>query len=825
MELIADLRHALRLLLRAPLLTLTIVITLGLGIGATTATFGVVRGVLLRPLPYPDAGRLLRLSEVREGRGPGPRGFGGITNETFDAWRASPKTVEGIGAWSPRAHTLSGRGEPVRILGTAVSGDTFRLLGATPLLGRLFSDADDGTAAGRLVVLGHEEWREGFGADPAIVGRVIHLDEEPHTVVGVTGPGFYFPDRSTRLWTVLRVLPPSGPNPEERIVQMFPAIARLRPGSTPAQAAAEGTSAARSATPPRMAGMIMLGEGGPATIRAVPLLDDLTRGIRPALLVLMAAVGLVLVVASANVANLLLARAIARQRDLAIRLALGAQRSRLVRQVTTEGAVLAGLGAAAGLALAFSVIRLLPAWAPEEFPRIEDVAVDTRVALFALAVSTGAAVLFALAPAWHISRFNLLGLLHQSAAQGLSGFRRLPGARLRAGLIVAEVAVAVVLLIGAGLLGRSFIRLMSLDAGYDPTNVLTAQVSFPQSRYDRHHQVEFVRALLDRVRALPSVRSAGSVNLLPLAPGGTAIIFDRLGPPGPDGRPEVVSAGVYLVSPGYLEAMGMRLVAGRTFRDTDVRSSQPVLIVNESFVRRYVGQNSALGQRFPGALERGDREWEIVGVVGDVRRESLSADPEPEIYASMLQLEDALGMMGPQATLAIRTVGDPVALGPPLRSFVRELDPALALDGVMTMERRVSRAAAQPRFHATLLVLSAGAALLLASVGLYGILAYSVAQRQREVGVRSALGAEPGDLVRLVLGEGLWLAAIGLVAGLAVAAGLARFVSSMLYGVRPHDTATFVTVPLLVVAVATIACLVPARRAARLDPVTALRSE
>jgi predicted permease len=338
-------------------------------------------------------------------------------------------------------------------------------------------------------------------------------------------------------------------------------------------------------------------------------------------------------------------------------------------------------------------------------------------------------------------------------------------------------------------------------------------------------QVEFVGRLLDRLRGLPTVRRAGAVNLLPLTPGGAIVMFDRRGRPGPDGRPQMVRAGVRLVTPGYIEAMGMRLVAGRTVRDTDVRSSQGVLVVNESFVGRYGGDGSALGQRFPGAIERSGRDWEVVGVVGDVRRESLDAEPEPEIYVSMLQLDDALGMMGAQATLAVKTTGDPVAIVATLRGFVRELDPALAPDGVMTMERRVSRAAAQPRFHAILLVLSAGVTLLRASVGLYGILAYSVAQRQREIGVRSALGASPGDLVRLVLREGLALAVLGLACGLLLAGALARFVASLLYGVRPHDLPTFLAVPLVVGGVVALACLVPARRAARVDPLTALRTE
>lgn len=821
-DLLTIVRHAIRQLVREPGFAAMATLTLGLGLGATTAFFSVVNGLFLAPLPYPDPEALVRVNERRE-FGPGGPLARGITNDTYYAWREAPTTIEGLAAYQSRAYTL-GLDEPLRVQAGAVSPALFPLLRAQPLLGRFFDESEATTGTHRLVVLSHATWRDRFASDPAILGRVIPLDEEPHTVVGVAPEGFVFPDRQTELWTPLVVPRSAGANPNERVLMVMAALARLQPGVSPEQAAAEGTSAARSVQPAGPVGAAIVGGTADATVQVARLVDDLTRDVRPAVLVLMAAVALVLLATTANVANLLVARSIRRQRELGIRAALGAGATRLAGELAVESLVLALCGGATGLLVAWWLIAALPAVAPANFPRIGEVTLDWRVVGFSTLVTALTGLLFGLAPALHAARVDIVAALNDGAATAVGGFRRLAGGRLRAGLMVVEVALALVLLVGASLLARSFIALASIDPGYEAANTLTAHVSFPAARYDPAAQARFVEQARERLAGLPGVVAAGAVNLLPLVPGNAIVAFNAPGRAEVRSPDDVIRAGLRVVSPGYLEAMGIRLREGRTIAAGDTASSQRVLLVNETFARRYVPGRSPVGMRLPGVM--GPRqEWEVVGVIGDVRREGLDAEPEPELYVPYAQLADGRAMFGRRTSLVVRAEGDPVALAPALQTIVRDIDPRLALESVMPMAARVSASVAQPRFQATVLVVFGAATLALAAIGLYGILSYTVSQRRREIGVRAALGATQGDIIRLVVGQGLVIAAVGVAIGLAGALFATRFLASLLFGVTTNDLVTWLAVPVALLLVAAGAALVPARRAAAVDPIEALRAE
>ena len=548
----------------------------------------------------------------------------------------------------------------------------------------------------------------------------------------------------------------------------------------------------------------------------------MTAAVRPAFLVLFAAVGFVLLIASANIANLLLARGAARQRELAVRTALGAGRGRLMRQLLTESVLLALVGGAAGVLLAYWLLRILPAAAPAGIPRIDEVAIDGTVLAFACLTSIGTGLLFGLVPALQASRVNVVGTFNEAGMSATGGFRFLRGNRLRSLLIVAEVALSFVLLVAASLLVRSFVTLADVNPGYDPANVLTARLSLPPARYgDAAVKNVFWDRLLDRLGALPDVRAAGVTNLLPLLPGNIVLTFGVEGEPDPPSRDDQPRAGLRLVTPGYIAAMGLRLVEGRSLADTDRADGALVLLVNESLARQYLG-GRALQRRLRGLTGAGP--FEIVGVVGDVRHAGLDVDPQPEIYMSAVQpgtrLPPSRG-----GVLAVRTANDPLLLVPVLRRILADIDPNLPLDDVATMEQRVSASVAQPRFYTWLMGFFSVLALFLAAVGIYGVLSYAVTQRQREIGVRMALGAARGDVLRLVLSQGLALTVTGVAIGVAGALAVTRFLRTLLFGVTPTDPVTFVAIPVLLLIVALAACWVPARRATRVDPMVALRYE
>jgi predicted permease len=810
-ELRDDVRLAVRTLASQKGLTTAALLSLALGIGANTALFSVAYGVLLRPLPYADAERLVRLSEQHPGANAPVRTL--LSNLTFHAWRDAARTLDSLAAYSGSSPLDTSGGEAVRIPGAAVSPALFSLLGARPAVGRLLlpHDADPGAAA--VVVLSDGFWRERFGGDTSAIGRSLTLDGQPHTIVGVAAPDFYFPSRAARLWTPFSV-PGGSADPARQSIAVVSAIGRLRPDSTPAQAAAEGTAAARSVPRPPLAETIF-GEGGPVEVRADVLLDGITERVRPALLVLSGAVAFVLLICCANVANLLLSRGVARQRELAVRAALGASGGRLVRQLLTESLVLSTAGGVLGLALAWALLALFPALAPAHFPRLEDVRADGRVIAFAVLASIAAGVLSGLWPALRSARADLLPALRDGA--GASGSART--LRLGGGLLVAEAALAVVLLVGGLLLLRSFFNLVTVDPGYDANGVLQARVFLPGASRQPERARAFVDALLDRLRATPGVVAAGAgrVNWVSAV---MPTIGAMLPASGPGGESVTARAVTYAVTPGYAEALSHRLRRGRLLQAGDRSIGSAGMLVNEEFVRVYLSDGLPVVGRLYQNLYGDGVTHEIVGVVANVLKNGLDARPQSEIY---LLPRRGLGLAG-ELSVVVRTSGDARGLAPTLRSAVLELEPMAALD-VAPLAQQVSASLSQPRFAATLLAALALVAVTLAATGLYGVLSHNVSRRRREMGVRAALGASRRDLFALILRQGLAFTGLGLAVGMAGAAVLTRALEALLFGVTPLDAVAFAAAPAVLLAVALVACLVPARRATAFSPSEALRSE
>lgn len=797
-----DLRHAVRRLARDPGFTMMAGLTLALTLGANTAVFSVMNGVLLRALPYSEPDRIVDVARLRppeEGR-PGGKVF--LDSATLGAWRESRRTVESVAAYRTGTFTLTGRGAPRRLHGARVSAELFPLLGVSPLLGRTFDGETEHTATNKVVVLSHGLWQRRFAEDRKILGEPVTLDGEPHTVVAIMPRSFFFPDRETELWLPLG--DPAGEPGSANVVQVqyFPTVARLADGASPAQVRAE----VRALLQPEPGG-----ETPSYRVQVVPLHDEMVAEVRPALVALFAAVGLVLLIGCANLANLVLARTASREREMAVRIALGGGRGRVVRQVLTETTVLALAGGALGLLLALGIHHLLPQMLPGDIPRIEEVRLDTRVFLFAFALSVVTGLLFGLWPALRSARTSLVRILRGGSDGRVTG-----GRRSRRALIVAEVALTVVLLIGAGLLLRSFLRLVSVEPGYEPDRVMTATVELDRSRYPEPGRMEaFFDQLLTRLEGHPDVEAAGVVSYPPLTSRFSLKSLEVL-----DRPPARTLAVPQLTSPGYRSAVGMRLAAGRWLSERDHADRTPAAIVNQTFVRDYLGED-ALGER----LRMRSVTLEVVGVVEDVRLLGLEKDPQPELFTSY-RLAHPLSGSGPaRLTLLVRTKGDPMAIVPFVRSVVLGLDPAVPLEAVGTLQDRLSASVARPRFYALLLSLFALLALLLAAAGIYGVLAYQVAQRSREIGVRRALGAQRSNILLGVLRDGLVLVAVGLGLGMLAAVGATRVLGSLLFDVPPMDPWTFGLAPGLLIAVAALACYLPARRATRVEPVVALRWE
>lgn len=815
--LVKDVRYAFATARRGMAFSLAAVLTLALGVGATTAVFSVIDGVLLRPLPYPSPDRLVRLYEEYPGAAT-PLRDRLLSNLTFYAWldRGS-QTLAGIAAYDGRQYIVGLANEAARLPGAAVSPALFSVLGATPAAGRFFTADEDKTGAGLAVVLSDRLWRERFQANPGVVGQTLLIDGHMHVIVGITQPGFYFPDRGALLWTPYAVSLPSGEGYTRAVSTLF-AIGRLKPGATPAQAAAEGTAAARSHGAPPLGTELLFGVGGPAAVRAPTLLEEMTTSVAPALLVAGAGVTLVLLMACGNITNLLLSRSVARQRELAVRAALGASRGRLIRQLLTESVLLCLGGGGMGLLLGWSLIVSAPALAPSGFPRLNDVQMDARVVTFALIATIVAALVSGLAPALRAGELDLSASLrggHGGTATGFGGSRT---RRLRDALLMGQAALAVVLVIGASLLTRSFVHLSHVDGGYDATNVLTARIHLPAASASPERTQQLLERLLERLRSMSTVVAAGGGNMMPF--GESTSISGFAMPSRESGEPVVARALEYAVTPGYVEALGLQLREGRRFTQQDAASATSAVLVNEEFTRLYLSRGPVAGRLFAIGLGSSGKVAEIVGVVGNVLKDGLAAKPQPEIY---LVLQNGMPMR--EINLVVRTAANPLALAPTLRRIVREADPSAAVAEVTPLAQLVSASVDQPRFATTVLGAFAAAALSLAGVGLYGVLSFGVSQRRRELGVRAALGACRFDLILLVLRQGMVVTLIGLAIGLVAAAALTRLMEGLLFGVKPLDGMSFAAAPVLLVSVAVAACLRPALQAAATDPAEVLRSE
>jgi putative ABC transport system permease protein len=798
---VRDLRYGLRTLRSTPAFTLAAVLTLALGMGATTAIFSVVERVLLRPLPFEDAGRLVVLRQA-------PPSGGHVFEWSYPDYadlRRETRSFEDLAVvpYSVSRFVWTGA-DPAPARGALVSGNLFSVLGVRPAIGRAFLPDEDRRGAEKVVVIGDGLWRRRFGADPAVVGRIVTLNAESYRVVGVLPPGFEYPAR-TELW--VPVVAAVDSLAEARQVGFLDVVGRIRPGVTPAAATADAQTVLdrlselyRPSTPR-------------AIVTATPLAEDLLGDVRPALLVLLAAAGLVLLIACANVANLLLARASVRRAEMAVRTALGASRSRLVQQLLAESLLLAGMGAVLGVVVGFTGLDLLLAVVPPDLPRIEGVGLDPWVLAFCGGVTLAAAVAFGLLPA----------LRSSGSTSGLdAASRRLAssGGRLARGLVVGEIALAALVLVGSGLLIRSLSRLQSVDLGFDRESTLSIEVFLPEARYAEPAAVRaFYDRLVERAAALPGVTRAAGVLVRPLqGPDGFDYPFSIEGRSA-DEQATYPLLNYEAITPDYFSASGIPLLSGRPFQASDDEDAPGVVIVSRGLARRFWPGADPIGRRIKWGPPDGPAPWlTIVGVAGDARYRALQS-PTLDVYVPYRQSPWGLNH------LIVRAAGDPAALAGALAREARAIDPGVATLDAATARELVDSALRRPRFNTLLLGFFAAAALALAGVGIYGVTSYAAARRTREMGIRMALGAGPGQVRRLVIGQALRAGAVGIAIGLAAALAGTRLLSGLLFEVRPADPLTFAAVPIFLALVAALAGWVPARRAAKLAPTAALRAE
>ena len=796
-----DLRFAWRSLWKHPSLTAIAVAALALGIGANTAIFSVVQAVLWKPLPLPEPERVIRLIDVA------PEGLraGATSPPDFADWRDQNRVFSHLAAMATESVNLTGEGEPERLYAGRVSGDFFGALGLKPLLGRPLLPAEDVSGGPNVAVLSARLWQRLFGGDPGVVGRRLVLNGEPTLIVGVMPSALDLP-RKAELWLPLRLKITE----EDRGGHYLRVLGRLAPGVSLERAQAEmsGIAARLARAHPDT--------NTDWTVRLQPLQETMVENVRPALFVLLGAVGLVLLIACANVANLLLSRLAAREREVAVRTALGAGRGRLIRQFMTESTLLALAGGVLGTLLAAAGTPLLLSLFADRIPRAQEVGIDAGVFAFTFGLSLLTGLTFGLLPALHASSPDLQTTL-RDGAKG-AGDRK--GRRTRSSLVFAEVALAVVLLVSAGLLIRSLRELESVQPGFRPDHALSVQVALPESSYaSEEKQVAFYRALLPRLQALPGVQHASAGFPLPLSGDRYRLAFQA------EGRPAEMSdlprANMAFVSPDYFATLGIPLRQGRAFEERDGLDGEQVAVVNRSLAASIWPGESALGKRFTFDVPvDAEAKWfRVVGVVGDVRHAELKEESGNQAYLPLFQSPSA------EAALVVRTAGSPAGLAAAVSRAVREIDPALPVAGVKTLDALLYESVAEPRAQTVLLALLASLALALSAVGVYGVLSYSVAQRTREIGLRMALGAGAGEILRQLLREGLAVVLAGTAAGLLGALFLARLLGSLLYGVSSRDPWTFVGVPLVLLAVALLATWIPARRATRVEPVVALRYE
>jgi putative ABC transport system permease protein len=825
---IHDLRLAARLLLKTPAFSAVAVLVLALGIGANTMMFSAFDAVMLRPLPYTDPDRIVLVWDTFPQLG--VTKIGPTYGNAADL-RERSQSFDLVGfyqAASTTAVNLTGLAGPERIQSTRATGDFFRVMNVAPHLGRTLTTDDEEPGRNRVAVLGYDLWRRDFGSDPQVIGRAIKLNDEDYTVVGVMPPGFAFPSggemapgqqfaSATEVWVPLTVPPEAR---ADRLLHSLRVVARLKPGVTVERAEAEASAIVAELVAEHPSDNEGLG------VSVLTMRENQVGELRPALLVLLGAVGVVLLIACANIANLMLSRAAVREREFAVRAALGASRARIVRQLLTESLLLSALGGLVGLMLAAAATRLLVAFSPAGIPRLNEIGLDVPVLVFTNLVTFATGLLFGLAPALHASKPDLYGAIKEGARGASSGSGQ---HRLRSLLVVSEVVLVFVLLIAAGLLLKSFGRLLAVAPGFDPHDVLAARVTLPARPYPAPRKLLFYGQLVDQLRALPDVEAAAVVRDLPLS--GTDPRYG-FAVQGQENDPQSGMTLRYrMIGPDYFKVMGIPLLSGRPFTERDDQNAPGVVILNQSAVRKYFSGRDPVGQVLVCLTEDvAPKECRVVGVVGDVRFGGLDSESDPELYINYPQLPEkftpaAIGSMA----VVVRTANDPMRLAASLRERVAALDKDVPVTSVTTMDDALARSLAPRRFTLFLVAGFAGVALVLAGVGIYGVISYWVAQRTREIGIRVALGAQASDIMKLVVRQSMSVVLVGLGVGFVAALGLAVFLSKalagVLFGLTATDPATFAWVALLIASIGLFASYVPSRRAVRVDPTIALRSE
>ena len=809
--LLQDVRYGLRMILKKPGFTVIAVVALALGIGANTAIFSVVNGVLLRPLPYEDPDRLVRLSEWS----PQVPGMS-ISYPNFIDWREQNSVFSGLAATQFDSYNLTGLDEPERLQGRNVSANFFEVLGVKPVLGRTFLAEEDRAGAGRACIISYGLWQRRFGSDPNILGKSLTLNGESYTLVGVL-PQSYRYGTPTDVFVPLGLQEDSGFTKQRGNHPGIYAVARLKPGVSFEQAEAEMKGIAQ-----RLAEAYPKENSG-NSVTLTPLREFFVGDIRTSLLILLVAVGFVLLIACANVANLLLARATARQKEMAIRTAMGASRLRIIRQLLTESVILSVLSGTVGLLLALWGVDALRGASIDSLPTTADISLDRNVLIFTLLVSFLTGVLFGLMPALQASRTDLNESLKEGGRTGMTGAR---GNRMRSLLVISEVALSLVLLIGSGLLIKSFLRLSGTETGFNPQNLLTMKINYTAREDEGRKVANFFSQVEQRVKALPGVEAVALSNGAPFL-GAPETSFQI------EGRPQVdlsqkPMAVLYMAGPDYLRAMGIRLLKGRFFDERDTQNSPLVAVIDEEFARQQFPNQDPLGHYLEGHKELGIPHFEIVGVVSHVRNYGLDT-PGPvqsQLYYALNQVPDKfLPLISPGINLLVRTSTDTSGMVAAIRREVQAIDSQQPIYAVNTMEQVLAESVTTQRFSMLLLSLFAGLALLLAAVGIYGVMSYAVAQRTHEIGIRMAVGAQTRDVLRMVIGQGMVLTLIGVGVGLVGAFALTRVMSSLLFGVTATDPLTFASVSITLIVVALLASLIPARRATKVDPIVALRYE
>ena len=802
--LIQDLRYAVRMLIKKPAFTVVVVAALALGIGANTAIFSIVNSILLRPLPYRDPDRLTMIWMDNK-RMNVDQDIHSYPN--YVDYRDQNQVFESMATYYGISLNLVGVGEPERIIGSATSASLFEVLGVDPQRGRVFTIDEEQPGQDRVAVLSYGLWQRRFGGDPNIVGQEIQLSDVSRTVIGVMPPGFKFPHKDAEIWVPMAL---NENQKQSRGSFGYYAIGRLKPGVSIEQAQAEmGTIASNLSTQyPILDGL---------GVNLVPLHRQVTGKVRPALMVLLGTVAFVLLIACANVANLLLARAAGREREIAIRTALGANRMRLVRQLLTESALLGLAGGAVGLLIANWGLSTLIALSPEDIPRLDQIGIDGRVLGFTVLVSLLTGLVFGLVPAIQASKPDLNESLKESGRSATSGVER---RRVRSALVVIEVALSLVLLIGAGLMIKSFSQLQKVDLGFNPDRLVSMNIQLSRTKYQGPLSTQFFRQLIERVEAMPNVESAGATTAIFIDALPNSTNFTVEGKP-PMSAAEQIETPVDSVTPSYFRTMGISLLSGREFTEQDGLESPPVAIINDTFARQFWPGEDPLGRRFKFGDSDSNAPWmTIVGVVGDMRRTGLDLDVRCETFLPYTQRR-FIGFL----SLVVRARSDPRAIATAVRDQVWSMDPGQPVSHIRTMDQLLDGMMAQRRLNMVLFALFGGVALALAAVGVYGVISYSVTQRTHEIGIRMALGADRGDVLKLIIRNGMTLVLIGVAIGLIAAFGLTRLMTTLLFGVTATDLATFVAVSGILSGVALGACFVPALRAIKVDPMVALRYE